>query len=110
MRYITSAFSLSMIREAQATLKVERVGPAVFCQEAKNAVSAIGHPATAQVLSQICGFPISANRVMITLSPGDEVLVFQLLVRLEEGKVLSVGEVEELVRQGKVAFYRVKVE
>lgn len=107
MRYITNAFSLSMISTPTATLRVEKIPKEVFCQEARNAVSAVGHPATAQVLSTICGFPISANRVMITLQPGDTLLVFQILERLPEGKVLTASEVQQLVEQGKIAFFKV---
>ena len=107
MRYIASAFSLSMLSTTPAVLKVERVGPAVFCQEARSAISAVGHPATAQVLSTICGYQIQPNRIMVTLQPGDEVIVFQLMERLPEGKVLSSEEVQQLLAQGKVAFFKV---
>jgi hypothetical protein len=43
--------------------------------------------------------------VPIILNPGDEVLVFQLLKRLEEGKVLSREEIKAL----PVAWRKVKV-
>ena len=55
-------------------------------------VSAIGHEATAQLLSRLLDVTIPANRVMVTMKPGDKALVFQLLVRLPEGKVLSEEE------------------
>ena len=90
-------------------LRVEKITREQFCREAQNAVSAVGHPATAEVLSTICGFPIQANRIMISLAPGDTLLVFQLLERLPEGKVLSKEEVQQLVEQGKAAFYKVEV-
>ena len=60
-------------------------------------------------MSAICGFPIQANRIAIQLGRGDIALVFQLLVRLEEGRVLTAQEVEALVTQGKAKFLRVTV-
>ena len=80
----------------------------LFCREAQNAVSAIGHEGTAAIISELCGFPISVNRVAITLQPGDVLLVFQLLTRLPEGKVLTAQEVQQLVEQGKVSFFKVE--
>ena len=109
-RFLANAFSLSMIQQPSATLRVERIGKEQFCSEAANAISAIGHAGTAQLLSTLCGVPVAVNRVSITLSPGDELLVFQLLVRLEEGKVLSAQEVQQLLSQGKVEFRRVVLE
>ena len=109
MRYLANAFSLSMI-SPPAVIRVERVGKEEFCKEAEGAVSAIGHAGTAEVLSTICGFKIPVQRIMISLAHGDEVLVFQLLERLPEGKVLSREEVEKLLAEGKATFYRVMVE
>ena len=107
-KYLANAFSLSMITPP-ATLRVEELSAEAFCQEAKNATSAIGHQGTAQVLSTLCGFNIPVNRVSIQLSRGEEVLVFQLLERLPEGKVLTAEEVQQLISQGKVKFLRVTV-
>ena len=108
-KYLANAFSLSMLSNLPATLRVEELSAEAFCQEAKNATSAIGHQGTAQVLSTLCGFNIPVNRVSIQLSRGEEVLVFQLLERLPEGKVLGAQEVQELVTQGKAKFLRVTV-
>jgi len=59
-------------------------------------VSAVGHAATAQVLSQILRLPVPCNRVQIKMEPGDCAIVFRLLQRLPEGKVLSKEELEAL--------------
>ena len=107
--YLANAFSLSMIAQLPAIIKVEELSAEAFCQEAKNATSAIGHQGTAQVLSTLCGFEVPVSRIAIQLSRGEEVLVFQLLERLPEGKVLSAQEVQELISQGKVKFLRVTV-
>lgn len=54
--------------------------------------SAIGHEATAEVLSALLDIPIPMNRIQISMEPGDKALVFRLLTRLPEGKVLSKEE------------------
>ena len=107
--YLVNAFSLSMLSQYPALVKVEEVTREEFCSEASSATSAIGHQGTAAVLSQLCGFPIQANRTSIQLQRGDVALVFQLLVRLEEGRILTAQEVEALLAQGRVKFLRVTV-
>lgn len=52
-------------------------------------VSAIGHAATADFLSEWLGQPVPVERRRVTLAPGDEALVFRLLERLPEGAVLA---------------------
>jgi hypothetical protein len=71
-------------------------------QEAKQVLaegftSAIGHEATAQALSKLLGMAIPVNRVAIQMEPGDKAIVFRLLKRIEEGRVLSsIQELEEV--------------
>jgi len=57
-------------------------------------VSAVGHEATANFLTQITGIQIPVNRVQIQMKPGDRAIVFQVLTRLPEGKVLSFEELK----------------
>jgi len=59
-------------------------------------VSAVGHEGTAKVLTQLLGVEIPENRVRIEMKAGDRALVFRLLVRLPEGKVLGEEELKEL--------------
>jgi hypothetical protein len=60
-------------------------------------VSAIGHEATAKALSKLLGMAIPLNRVAVRMEPGDKAIVFRLLKRIEEGRVLSsVAEIEEV--------------
>ena len=56
-------------------------------------ISAIGHESTAQWLSTLLDQPVSVNRIRIEMQPGDQALVFRLMVRLEEGKVFNRDEV-----------------
>jgi lauroyl/myristoyl acyltransferase len=60
-------------------------------------VSAVGHQATAEVLSILLGTKIEANRVEIKLDLNDRMLVFQLRKRLSEGEVLKTrDEIEQV--------------
>ncbi|WP_343577752.1 YddF family protein [Mycobacterium sp.] len=59
-------------------------------------VSAVGHPATAEFLSQILGVPIPTSRMAIRMAPGDSAIVFRILERLPEGKILSVEEIQRI--------------
>ena len=59
-------------------------------------ISAIGHEATTKLLSRILGVEIPVNRVRIAMEPGDVALVFRVLQRLPEGKVLSEDELREI--------------
>ncbi|WP_295582357.1 DUF1874 domain-containing protein [uncultured Lamprocystis sp.] len=55
-------------------------------------VSAIGHDASAAFLSALLGIAITANRVAVTMAPGDQALVLRLVHRLPEGRLLSQDE------------------
>jgi len=56
--------------------------------------SAIGHQSTADVISTLLGVKCPMNRVMYNQGIGDTALVFKLNGRVEEGKILSVEEIE----------------
>nr|KJR73267.1 MAG: hypothetical protein TU35_06865 [Thermoproteus sp. AZ2] len=72
-----------------------------------NFVSAIGHAATADLLTRLLGVQVPMNRVAIKLNPGDAVLVFQLRGRLPEGAVIQ--NPEELEKIG-YDFWLVQLE
>jgi len=59
-------------------------------------VSAVGHASTAELMSAVLGVDIKFNRVAITMAPGDQALVFRLLIRPEEGRLLSSEELSAL--------------
>ena len=59
-------------------------------------VSAIGHEGTANLMSQLTGMTIPVNRVAIKMQPGDKAVVFRVLTRLPEGKVLSYEELSQI--------------
>jgi len=59
-------------------------------------VSAIGHQSTAEVLSELTGIDIPMNRIQFTQEPGQIAIVFRLLGRIPEGKILSKEEIEKI--------------
>ena len=59
-------------------------------------ISAIGHCATAELLSQILGHSVEVNRTRVSLQPGDSALVFRLTQRLPEGSILSAAQLESV--------------
>jgi len=71
-------------------------------------ISAVGHESTAQLLSELLGTEIKQNRIIVDMQRGDEALAIQFLVRVQEGKVLSKEELEELYKQGKIVFRLIK--
>ena len=97
MVYIANAFALSMI-EGDAILRIKEISK----EEVKEIltkegfVSAVGHQSTAEILSQLLDINIPFNRVQIKITSSDKLIVFQLLVRLEEGKILSKEEISKL--------------
>lgn len=57
-------------------------------------ISAIGHQATAELLSMVLGQPVPVNRIRIEMQPGDEALVVRLTTRFAEGKILTPAEIQ----------------
>lgn len=62
-------------------------------------VSAVGHEATAQFLSQLFNVDIPVNRVSVKMVGGDRAIVCRLRKRLEEGQVLHQID-EDMVELG----------
>jgi len=70
-------------------------------------ISAVGHESTAKLLSELLGVEIQPNRIFVDMELWDEALAIQFLERVEEGKVLSKEELEELYKQGKIVFRQI---
>jgi hypothetical protein len=60
------------------------------------AVSAIGHESTAQLLTRILGFPVKSNRIEVKMEVNEHALVYVLKSRISEGKILSFEELANL--------------
>ena len=62
----------------------------------ENIMSAIGHNATADIMSELIGITIPANRIQAKQEAGQKAIIFKLLKRPEEGKILNREEIEEI--------------
>jgi hypothetical protein len=113
MLYLGNAFSLSMLNldndnVDNVTLLVKRIGiDEVKEMLSSSFVSCIGHKATADLLTKLLNMnkEIETNRISIKLNKHDRIIIFQLLQRLEEGRVLS----EDELRKIPYVFYLVEV-
>ena len=59
-----------------------------------NLLSAVGHQSTADILTTLLGVEIKMNRINFVQEQHQEALVFKLLGRPEEGKILTLSEIE----------------
>jgi hypothetical protein len=93
-RYISNAFSLSMLQEG-GDIEIRRVDAQAWFERERftTVTSVVGHKDTAELFSAVLGRIIVENRVSITLWKGDEILVGQYVgPRLTEGtRVLPDG-------------------
>lgn len=58
--------------------------------------SAVGHQATAEILTELLGVPVPVNRIMFEQADNSSALVFKLKARAPEGTILSREEIEKL--------------
>jgi len=94
MRYLVNAFSVNMLSDSsEVTFRKVTLDEAKVL--AADAVSAVGHAPTATFYSRLLQLPVEANRVAVTLSTGDSVLVGALGARLDEGRVLTDEELQK---------------
>ena len=94
--YLANAFSLSMITPPTTISVIEASEDNVKRVIASGFTSVIGHEATAKIVSSRIGTSVQVNRVSVQLRPGDLLVVFQLLTRLPEGKVLTEDEMKQV--------------
>lgn len=59
-------------------------------------VSAVGHQATAQALSELLGINVPMNRIQAAMQTGDKAVCFKLRGRLPEGVILDRAGVEAI--------------
>lgn len=58
--------------------------------------SAIGHTATAEIMSTVLGVEIQVSRQTFQQKPWQQALVFKLNARLPEGKILTLKEIQQI--------------
>lgn len=99
-KFLTNAFSIQMLQKG-GVVRFEEITPEDIPTDV---VSAIGHADTANVLSDLLGFPVPMNRINITLNEDTELYVAQLVGgRLPEGSTT-------LPEGFSFKFYRVKLQ
>lgn len=67
----------------------------ILATENKTA-SAIGHAATAEILSDLLGVIVPANRIEFSQASGEVALIFKLKSRIPEGVVLDRDGIEAI--------------
>jgi hypothetical protein len=108
---ISNAFSISMVMPANSDTKEANVSiKEVAVEDVKEALkgsfeSAVGHQSTAEILSTLLETSIPMNRISVSIEKGDVLYVFQLLKRIEEGKILSADEIKNLPYK----FFKVEI-
>lgn len=83
-------------RYEQTSLEQAQNLLAEFQRVQKPIQSAVGHQATAELLSVLLDYPVEMNRMEFKQSVGDVGLVFKLNGRVPEGVILSLGEIEAM--------------
>ena len=88
-KYIANAFSIQMIgglvKEGGVNISFVEVSDLNEIKESET-ISAVGHPDTAAVISDLLGKEVPANRININLEKGDILYVAQIMGgRLPEG-------------------------
>ena len=58
--------------------------------------SAIGHAATAEIMSELLKHTVETNRIEFFQTEGDDALIFRLKKRPAEGLILTREEIEEI--------------
>ncbi len=87
MTYLGNAFSINMIQNFPANISINKVKIETV-KEMLHAdfTSAIGHKDTAMIVGNLLGMEIEANRISISLTPNDVLIVAQYKgPRLPEG-------------------------
>jgi hypothetical protein len=64
-------------------------------QSAPKIISAVGHQATAEIITDLLGTEVTLNRINFHQEAGQQALVFKLSSRPPEGIILSREEIEE---------------
>jgi hypothetical protein len=103
---LANAFSLSMLSATETTLRVREVTiDEVRELLARGFEGAVGHESTAAFLTKLLGVEVKTERKQITIDANTILVVFQLLSRLPEGRVLT----EEEIASVKYKFYVVEI-
>jgi len=78
------------------TLTTISTEEAQFIARNNQILSAVGHEATAQVLTTILGVDVPVNRIMYSQEVGQKAIVLKINGRIPEGKILSLEDIEQI--------------
>lgn len=91
-------------------LNIDELSPREFCDELHNDLrNGIGHKSTIELINKLCNTNFDVNRIQIQLINNDVLLIPQIMKRLEEGRILTSEEIEDMLKQGLIKFLRIKV-
>lgn len=82
--------------DGKFTLKTISLTEAKELIKNEEILSAVGHQSTAEILTELLEQDIPVNRINFTQESGQKALIFKLLGRPEEGKILSREEIEKI--------------
>ncbi len=93
--YLLNALSPAMF-VVPVTIELRQITAeeAKVLMQDKEIVNAVGHQATVDIMNLLLGTNLVMNRIQVKIERNEEAIIFGLLRRLEEGKVLRT--VEEL--------------
>jgi hypothetical protein len=104
---IGNAFSTNMLPGGSIIefipLTIDRVKE--IMNSATEIMSIIGHPATAQLFTQLLQREIKVNRINYMMSKDDTLIIGSVATRLEEGKVLTLEELSKV----KISWWLAKM-
>jgi len=107
--YLTNSFTPAMLMSIGSTVQFDEISKEEFCNAVSNAINAIGHESTVSLINTLCNTSIKLNRIAIKAKPGDQLFIVTIMVRLEEGKILTLPEITKMYEQGKIKFVRARV-
>ena len=82
--YGTYSYKLTTLDEVKSLIKYEPFQ------------SAIGHQATAEILTDLLEVPVAMNRIQYVQTETDIAIVFKLKNRIPEGAILTRPQIEEI--------------
>lgn len=110
VKYLANSLSINMFDFSKVIVKIEKINANEFCDEIRdsnNLINGIGHESTVNLVNSLCKTNYKVNRIMLKINRGDELYIINILERLQEGKILNIEELENLMKNGKIGFYKI---
>ncbi len=108
--YLLNTFSINMLSGKSHIVEITEIEEEKALKILKDGfISYISHASTAQVLKELLNTEVEYRRQDLKLKSGDEVLVFQVLVRPKEGQVFNEEEMRKIIEEKEYAFYFVRI-